>query len=165
MTTTGIQHGQGGWAIGRAILTGGLLAGALDLAWACVQSTAMGRGPVRMLQSIASGVLGKAAFDGGAAALALGVLLHFTIASGAAAAYVLAGRRWPELRRRILVSGPLFGVCVYFFMQSVVLPLSRAPWKVTFTPLNVALGLAAHILAVGLPIAWVARRFAHPRSR
>ncbi len=34
-----------------------------------------------------------------------------------------------------------------------------------FTPLGMALGFAAHILAVGLPIAWGARRFTAPGPR
>jgi hypothetical protein len=146
----------------RTIVAGGLLAGALDLAWAAAQSVIQGRSPGRMLQAIASGLLGADAFDAGAAAQALGVLSHFTIATGACATYVLACRRWPALQRRWYLAGPLFGVAVYFFMQLVVLPLSRVPWKGGFTPLGLTLGLAAHILCVGLPIAWVARRFAVP---
>src|SRR6187402_1684474 len=112
----------------RAIVAGGLLAGALDLAWAAAQSMIQGRSPGRMLQAIASGVLGKAAFESGAAIQLLGVLLHFTIAIGACATYVAAGRIWPALHRRWYLAGPLFGVAVYFFMQLVVLPLSQVPW-------------------------------------
>jgi hypothetical protein len=148
--------------ISRAVFAGGLLAGALDLAWAAAQSWLQGRPPGRMLLAIASGALGKAAFESGTAVQLLGVLLHFTIAIGACATYVAAGRILPVLHRRWYLAGPLFGVAVYFFMQLVVLPLSRVPWKREFTPLGVTLGLAAHILCVGLPIAWAARRFAAP---
>jgi hypothetical protein len=162
MTTvhSGKAEGQGSHL--RAIVTGGLLAGALDLAWAVAQSLVQGRSPLRMLQAIASGLLGKAAFDAGAAAQALGVVAHFTIATGAAAVYVAAGRLVPALHRRWYVAGPLFGIGVYFCMQLAVLPLSRVPWSVTWTPAGVALGLAAHVLCVGLPIAWAAKRFAAP---
>ena len=146
----------------RAIVIGGLLAGALDLAWAAAQSWLEGRSPGRMLLAIASGVLGKAAFESGAAVQLLGVLLHFTIATGACATYVAAGRIWPALHRRWYLAGPLFGAGVYFFMQLVVLPLSQVPWKREFTLRGVVLGLAAHILCVGLPIAWAARKFGGP---
>jgi hypothetical protein len=156
---------QPGRAARRIVLAGGLLAGALDLAWAAATSAAQGRQPSRTLQSIASGVLGSAAYEGGRSAMALGVLLHFTIALGAAATYYLLGRRWPALHRRYLVAGPVYGVGVYFFMQLVVLPMSRVPWKTEFTPQGLGLGLTAHILCVGLPIAWAAARFASPAER
>ncbi|MEO7794352.1 MAG: hypothetical protein ABIV06_06210 [Thermoanaerobaculia bacterium] len=143
---------------GATILVGGLLAGTLDLAWAAGQALAEGRQPGRMLQAIASGVLGRAAFEGGGAAMALGAALHFSIALGACAAYFLLSSRWPEWHRRSLVAGATFGIAVYLFMQLVVLPLSRVPWKIAFTPVGVTLGLAAHILCIGLPISWAARR-------
>jgi hypothetical protein len=38
--------------------------------------------PARILQSIASGLLGQASYPGGTLTVALGVLLHFTIACG-----------------------------------------------------------------------------------
>lgn len=155
---------RSGRAARRAIFVGGLLAGGLDLAWACAQTTAQGRQPARMLQSIASGVLGSAAYDGGGAAMALGVLLHFTIACGAAACYFLIGRRWPRIHRHPFAAGAAFGAGVYFFMQLIVLPLSRVAWKPGFTPLGLTLGLAAHLLCVGLPIAWAGRRYA-PSAR
>ncbi len=157
-----LEGGSAEWvrAARRTIVVGGLLAGALDLTWACVQTTVQGRQPARMLQSIASGVLGSAAYDSGRAAMALGILLHFTIAFGACATYFLASWRWPQLHRHHLLAGSVYGLGVYFFMQTVVLPLSRIGYKFAFPPRNMLLGFAAHILCVGLPIAWAARRFA-----
>lgn len=160
-----MREERAGSAARRAIFVGGMLAGGLDIAWACVQTTAQGRQPSRMLQSIASGVLGSAAYDGGGAAMALGVLLHFTIACGAAVVYFLLGRRWPRIHRHLFVSAAAFGAGVYLFMQLVVLPLSRVPWKPGFTPLGLSLGLAAHLFCVGLPIAWAARRYAESARR
>jgi uncharacterized membrane protein YagU involved in acid resistance len=154
---------QGTQGARRSILTGGLLAGGLDLLWVCANSAAQGRPPSRILQSIASGVLGSSAYEAGGSAMALGVVLHFTIALGAATTYHLLGRRWPGLHRRYLVAGPLFGVGVYFFMQLVVLPLSHVPWKTGFSSRGLLLGLAAHVLCVGLPIAWAARHGAPTR--
>lgn len=48
----------------QAILWGGLIAGALDITAACITSSLRGVTPVRVLQSVASGVLGAAAFKG-----------------------------------------------------------------------------------------------------
>ncbi len=152
--------GHGAWSPVRAWVTGGLVAGALDIAWAAGSALVAGRSPARMLQAIASGVLGAASFEAGTFAVALGLLLHFTIALGACATYFLLARLWPGIHRRWFLAGPLFGIGVYFFMQLVVLPLSRIPWKPAFTASGVALGLLAHTLCDGLPIAWAARRSA-----
>lgn len=48
----------------RAILWGGLIAGALDLLYAFVWYGPRGVSPVRILQSIASGLLGADAYEG-----------------------------------------------------------------------------------------------------
>jgi hypothetical protein len=150
---------------GRAIWVGGAAAGTLDLTWALVVSAMQGRAPLRVLHSISSGLLGKAAYDGGVATAVLGVILHFVIAFGACAVYYTASRRLPFLVRRPAVAGPLYGIGVYLFMYRVVVPLSAAPWKFSFTPKGVALALAAHTLCVGLPIALAVRRYSPPLSR
>ncbi|HEX8503356.1 MAG TPA: hypothetical protein VF659_22420 [Pyrinomonadaceae bacterium] len=144
---------------GRAILWGGLLAGVGDITFAFVVSGLRGVGPARVLQSVAGGLLGPAAREGGLAAAALGAVLHFFIASVWAAVYWLAGRRLPVLVRRPVVCGLLYGVAVYAFMYLVVLPLSAAYFKPIYTPPTVLLNAAGHMLLVGLPIALAARRF------
>jgi len=143
----------------RPILWGGLLAGALDLTAAFVTSGPQGRGPVRVLHAITSGLLGVDSFRGGAATAVLGAALHFVIAFGAAAVYWAASRWLKPLVRHPVVCGLLYGIAVYFFMNLVVLPLSAVPFKVTFTPAGLAQGLTIHMLCVGLPIALVTRRF------
>jgi hypothetical protein len=155
---------------GRAILFGGVAAGVLDLTWALTVGAFQGRPPIRILHSIASGLLGKAAFRGGTATAALGVLLHFVIASSASAVFYLASRRISFFRTRPLLAGPLFGLGVYLVMYRIVVPLSVAPWKFVYSPLNIALALIAHVFCVGLPIALAIRRVAatpagSPRSR
>jgi len=107
-----------------AIVWGGLLAGGLDITAAFVIYGVRGASPVRILQSIASGLLGAAAFQGGRETAALGALLHFLIALVAAAVYYAASRKLGVLLGRPVVSGLLYGVAVYVFMNFVVLPLS-----------------------------------------
>jgi len=58
-----------------------------------------------------------------------------------------------------LVAGVLYGVAVYFFMQWVVLPLSKATRR-PFSWEMMWIGVAIHMLCVGLPIALSVRRFA-----
>ncbi len=141
----------------NAILWGGLIAGALDATDGVVAYGFQGLNPIQVLQYIASGVLGRASFQGGLATAGLGTLLHFFIAFVAAAVYVSASRLIPALNARPRLFGPLFGVAVFFFMNYGVLPLSAvgsAPFSLGMF-LN---GTFGHALFVGLPIALFARR-------
>lgn len=143
--------------IGQAILLGGLSAGVLDLMGACVTNAPRKVSPLRVAQSIASGLLGAKAFQGGYRTAALGVGLHFIIALGAAAAFCLASLKLRWLTDRPYMSGALYGVAVYWFMQLIVLPLSAIPFKQNFSWPAVATGLVVHVLCVGLPIALILR--------
>lgn len=142
----------------RAILWAGLIAGALDIMAAFIQWAMRGVSPIRILQAIASGMLGPSSFQGGAATAALGLLLHFVIAFGAAMVYFAASRKIHFLVRRPWIAGPLYGLAVHCFMQFVVLPLS-AVRPAPFSSSEFATGLIIHILFVGLPIALVTSKF------
>jgi hypothetical protein len=138
----------------RAILLGGTVAGVLDILAAFLISWPRAS-PVRVLQYIASGALGPAAFRGGAMTAAAGLAFHFSIAFGAAAAYVAASRRWPLLLTRPVACGIVYGVVVYSVMQLVVLPLSRVT-RGTPTWSSIVTMVVIHITCVGLPIALLA---------
>jgi len=140
----------------RAIALGALAVGLLDGLDAIVFFGLRGVSPLRIFQAIAAGLLGRAAFRGGLASAALGVVLHFSIALAIVAAYYLASRGIPTLTRRPLVWGPLYGVVVYLTMNLVVVPLSAA---VTVPPsLPVVLnGLLIHMVGVGAPSALAAQ--------
>jgi uncharacterized membrane protein YagU involved in acid resistance len=136
------------------------MAGVFDILFAFVFYSLKGSTPLRILRSVASGLLGAEASQGGLGTAALGLVLHFLIAFGAAAVYYAASRALKLLVRRAVVCGLLYGVAVYLFMNFVVLPLSAIPFKPTY-PLDVLLiGLAGHMLLIGLPIALAVRRYA-----
>ena len=112
----------------------------------------------RVMQSVASGLLGKPSFDGGALTATLGVLLHYSIACSAAATYVLGSRRIPGLTKHAVPSGLVFGFGVYLVMNMVVLPLSALHTKAY--PLAWApYPMLGHLFLVGLPIALVTRHY------
>jgi len=139
------------------VLRAGVAAGTLDILGAFLAYAPRGVAPVRILQSIASGLLGPAAFQAGAPAAALGLALHFFIATTVALVYYAASRAWPVLRRRPLVLGPLYGVAVYAVMTFVVVPLSAVVRR-PFAPGLAAVILLVHVVCVGLPIALVVSR-------
>lgn len=144
------------WTALRPIAQAGLVAGVLDLLAAIAVNAARNIEPLSVLQSIASGLLGRAAYSGGLATAALGTALHFAIMFVIAAVFLAASRRLPFLARHWFASGPLYGVAVYFVMNLVVLPLSAFPHEVMLAPARVATGLLIHAILVGLPIAWIA---------
>jgi hypothetical protein len=141
-----------------AILWGGLLCGVLDITAALVVYGTMGAKPLRLLQGIAGGLLGPRTYGGGFATALLGLVCHFVIAFSAAAVFVAASRVAPLLVRYALVSGVLYGIAVYFFMNRVVVPFSAAA-RFPFSFKMMVIGVVIHIFCVGLPIALAARRF------
>jgi uncharacterized membrane protein YagU involved in acid resistance len=141
-----------------AVLVGGFIGGALDITYAIVFSAFRGVPAQRILQSVASGLLGAAAYAGGVPIAVLGLVLHFCIAFVAAALFYLASRRQHFLTRHAIVAGALFGIGVYVVMNYVVLPLSAFPGKVTFQPLLTITGLLVHMFGFGVPIALATRR-------
>jgi hypothetical protein len=140
-----------------AILLGGSIGGALDLAFALVFAAVNGTGPERLLQAIASGLLGAAAYEGGLPAAALGAGAHFAMSFAWAALFVAAASRVPRLAQQPWVWGPAFGVLVFLGMRLVVLPLSAFPHPVRLMTLSAGLDLLSHMFLFGLPIAWAAR--------
>ena len=143
------------WAF---VLAGGLVAGALDILYACAfWGIRRGVPARRIFQSVAAGVLGRATFDGGVKTAALGLALHFFIALCMAVAYFVVAKRWSLLWRRPWLCGAVYGVFLYVVMNYVVVPLSRAGAG-SKDALWITLSVAAHVLLVGLPCALFARR-------
>ena len=142
------------------VLAGGLLAGALDITYACVfWAIKADLPPTRIFQSVAAGLLGKASFEGGAATAALGLSLHFFIACTMALTYYFVSRRWTVLVRRPVPLGIAYGLLLYVVMNFVVVPLSAASAG-SRDPTWIALTVAVHAFLIGLPIALFASRTA-----
>lgn len=151
------------------IAGGGLLAGLLDGADAVVYfSLIRGIPSENIFRYIASGLIGmRAAIDAGWLGVILGVVLHFTIAIGAATVYYLVALKLPILIRRPFLSGTIFGLGLYVFMYHVVTPLSAVPRNPhpIFSWVNFASEIFAHVVLVGIPIALLAQRSARVRTR
>lgn len=143
----------------QTILWAGLIAGVLDLAAACAVSWLRGGvTPFAVFNYIASGIYGRGAFGGGTMMAVQGVALHFIIATIWAAVYYLASRRLKFLVTQTITSGVLYGVVVYLFMNFVVIPLSAVARRPV--PLSgQIIGVLIIIFCIGLPIAFIVRRF------
>lgn len=153
--------GRGGGIVNPrlGILWGGLIAGTMDITAAILTYRIRNNvPPIRILQSVASGLLGKDAYTGGVATAALGLFLHFTIAFIWTTVFYFASRKMPWMWQHAVIVGIVYGMFVQQFMQQVVLPLS-AFHKAPFSLSGLVIGLITHIVCVGLPIALSARHF------
>ena len=143
----------------QPIFWGGLIAGTLDICAAFLTAwLRAGVRPIGLLQYVASGALGPAAFQGGAKSALIGLVLHFLIATIWTVVFYLASRKWLFLIERPIQFGLLYGIAVYLIMTFVVVPLSRVtPRPATITGRTI--GILTIMFCVGLPIALIVRRF------
>lgn len=134
-----------------------LVCGTLDILLAVILSTIYGKGPAAMLRGVASGPF-PGAKDWGAAGSVLGLATHFTLMAIMVAVFVLAARKQSFLLDRPVVAGIAYGLITYVAMNLIVVPLRFG------TPLPpasraIVTQLFAHIVLVGLPTAFIARRY------
>ncbi len=119
----------------------------------------------RVWQSVASGWIGKASFDGGAATVSLGLATHLFVALTWTLFYTFVVQRLAIVERlvktprgRILV-GVIFGAFIWLFMNYAVVPLSQARQS-SATSWRFWGMLAWHMIGVGPPLVW----FTRPRA-
>ena len=140
---------------GLRILAAATIVGTLDLAYALGVNAAHGIPPEGVLRYIASGLLGTAAFQGGAAAVFLGVACHFGLMAIFALAVAVSVRR-PGLRNlHPLLLGLVAGAALYLVMTFVVVPLSRTPDIPPLPPGRAVSEILVHLLLVGPLVAWI----------
>ena len=139
------------------IATTGLIVGAMDITSAIIITISRGGTVTRLMQFIASGLLGPKAFQGGAGTVALGWGLHFLIAFSLVAVFYAASRSFPFLRRQAVISGIVYGLIVFGVMNLVVLPLSAAKPRHSRSGDLIQIGI--HMFIIGLPTALLIRRF------
>jgi hypothetical protein len=147
----------------KPILVGGLLAGLFDITYACIFFGIRNHvPPSRIFQSVAQGALGLSAFQGGWKTALLGLFFHFLIAVIVAAIFYFASRVIPFMVDHAVISGLLYGLCVYLVMYGLVRRYSAVhsqipPWR---GPLAVLIpNVLIHMVGIGLTIALVVRKF------
>ena len=142
----------------RTIAWATLVAGTLDILMAIVDTSLSGGSVTGMLRSIASGPFGDGMRESSLGP-PLGLLVHFAIMTVIAAFYVVAAQRIPALVLYSWIAGLLYGLGAWLVMYGVVLPL-RFGSSLPTDPVQIAKGLFAHCVLVGLPIAWITARAA-----
>jgi hypothetical protein len=139
------------------LIRAGLLTGLLDGLFSSFLSVAFyGSTVTRLFQGVASTLIGPRAFDGGTATALLGVLMHFGVAFGWSAVFLLILSRSGALRRALASSSgvvavaAVYGPFVWLVMSLVVIPLLlHRPPAIT---IRWWIQLIGHFPFVGLPI-------------
>jgi hypothetical protein len=147
----------------RAITIGAFAVATLDML-DCVVVYGLLRGVTvtQCFQGVASGLLGRASFQGGWSTVLLGGVLHLFNAGVIVVMYLFANRRLAFLSRRPLLYAVLYGCVVFLVMNYVVIPLSTARvMRITWP--NMVNGFLGHMAAVGLPCWWVVRSSGAPQ--
>lgn len=138
-------------------LLGGTTAALADLALAALYWSGHGSTGLRVLQSIAAWAMGPAAYQGGWASAAFGVLLYIGTLSAVMALYQRLSRHCPVLVRRPVACGALYGALMYWlifhlFVRHFSAAVTHAlPWQWE------ALCYAVYIGLIGIPCAFLAR--------
>lgn len=135
-----------------------LIAGILDISSAFLLAYPKGIGPIRVLQGVAAGLLGReSAINGGLATAGLGLAIHFFIAFVVATVFYGASRRIVFVRRHPIVSGLLYGVVVYGVMYWIVMPLAYPVVRPSVS--RDVTAVCVHMFLIGLPIALIVHRY------
>jgi len=147
----------------RTILIAGLVAGTFDITYACVFYYARnGVTPGVIFRNVARGALGPSAREGGIKVAMLGLFFHYLIAMIVATIYYFASRVIPFMIEHAVVSGLVYGLCVYLVMYGLVMRYSALhstlyPWQY---PWGVLIpNILIHMLGIGLTIALIVRKF------
>jgi hypothetical protein len=141
----------------RGVLAGGFLAGLADTIYPTVKAVMAGGEWFGPWKGVASGLLGKAARDGGMEMVALGLALHYFICISAAALLYLLVSRVKIVPRQWIVLGVLYGIAFLLTMNYVILPLS-AIGRGIYPLEQLHIHAFWHIVLVGLPTAFFVTR-------
>ena len=155
-----ISEGKRNHFIGtKVVVLTCLLVATLDISAALIDShLRYGITPLELFQYIASGILGKAAFSGGTWTALVGLLLHYFIASSWT---VLFFKLYPKLKippAYKIISGILFGILIWCFMNLIVVPLSRAH-RPLFNWNHIIIGALYIIFLIALPISLIYHKY------
>jgi hypothetical protein len=102
-------------------------------------------------------LIGAKSYEGGIVTAGFGLAVHFFVAFVVVSIFYLASRKIPFLTKQPFVSGVFYGIGVYIVMYWFVLPTAFSTFRHRFS--NELLAVAVHISLIGLPTAFIVRRY------
>jgi hypothetical protein len=129
-----LPHPRTAGLVGRAglprLLRAGLITGVVDGLFSSILSVAVYHStPTRLFQGVAATLLGPSAMNGGLGTAAVGLSMHFGVALGWSAVFLILYERSAGVRRavqsRFGVSkvAAVYGPCIWLVMSLIVIPL------------------------------------------
>jgi hypothetical protein len=144
---------------GLTVLAIGLIAGTLDIGENLIYNQLRGVAPWAVFQYIASGLIGRGAFQSGWASVGLGVALHYLIALFWAALFYAASLKLATMREHAVLCGLIYGGLIYLFMNIVVLPVSLVPHAThPISAASIVNGVLALMQCLGVPVSVLTSR-------
>jgi hypothetical protein len=134
--------------------TGGIMIDLFLFGVQVINGTPLGAAIAGSYTFIASALIGPSASNN-PFAVEIGLVLHFCVAIAWAFGYVYLVRQQPQLLARPWISGAVFGIVVYTFMEIVLLTagLYHRP-----KPVELEIALVAHIVFYGIPVGLIVSR-------
>lgn len=147
------------------ILWVGFLVGLFDITAAFIQTKIMfpDRNPFGVLRYIAGAVFGKEKANADDSMLFFGALFHYIIAYCFTIAFFLLYPHLHFLSLNRLLTGILYGVFIWAVMNLLVVPQTKIGAR-PFVLKNAAIAAGILIVAIGIPLSFLAHSFYNRRS-
>jgi hypothetical protein len=141
------------------IIKGWLVAGTLDISSAFLHYYyKTGKNPFKVLNYVAGGIFGKEAFTGGNGMAVTGLLLHYFIALCWTVLFFFLYPALISRMRSTVLTGLVYGIFVWAFMNFVVVRLSALP-QPPFVLSNAVVAMLIIMFAVGIPLSIIISKY------
>ncbi|HRO69528.1 MAG TPA: hypothetical protein PK951_04085 [Chitinophagaceae bacterium] len=143
----------------KTIAWSGLLVGSLDILSALTHYyIKTGKDPLNVLKYITSAVFGSDAYESEPDMTIYGLLFHYLVAFCWTILFFIIYPRLKLFAFNRVITGIIYGIIIWVVMTKVVVPLSRAVTG-PFDPLQAGIAVSILIVAIGLPLSFIAYRF------
>lgn len=142
----------------RTVLFAGLLVGSLDIIAALAHFyIKTKKDPVIVLKYIASAVFGNAAYTEDNMAV-YGLAFHFLVAFVWTLFFFLIYPKLKLISFNRVLTGIVYGIFIWLVMTRLVVPMSRAATG-AFDLKQAIIGATILIVAIGIPLSFIAKKF------
>jgi uncharacterized membrane protein YagU involved in acid resistance len=141
----------------KQILLAGSIVGTADITMASISAyLRTGMTPDKLLKYVASGIFGQEAMKAGFGMAMIGLMTHFTIAFSFTLFFFYI---YPKIKKgNSILLGFVYGAFIWSVMAFVVLPLTNVA-QAPFVLNRAIISMLILIFAIGLPLAFLAKRF------
>jgi len=146
------------------ILSVGFFVGFLDASAAVINYVLnTHKSPIVITKYIASAVFGKKAYSGEPSMIVFGFLFHFLIAYSFTLLFFFLYPKINFLSKYRFMTGIMYGIFIWLVMNLFVLPLTSVT-KQSFTLKPTIIGILILIVAIGLPLSYIAYHYYNHRN-